>query len=118
MFYPLSRQESTSDSLQDMVLRLAKEVADFLKPHAGSSRRPLTALSFVAHSLGNVILRVALTCPELQPYVSLLHLYISISGPHLGFLYSTNSVLDTGISVIKSVSGKGTDKGFFHDKLQ
>lgn len=87
--------------------RLAKEVAEFLKPHAGSSRHPLTALSFVAHSLGNVILRVALASPELQPYLSMLHLYISISGPHLGFLFSTNGMLDTGITVIKSVSGKG-----------
>ena len=37
----------------------------------------------------------------------MLHLYVSVSGPHLGFMYSTNSVLDTGISVLKSVSGKG-----------
>ena len=91
--------------------RLAKEVAEFLKPHAGSSRCPLTALSFVAHSLGNVILRVALTSSELQPYLPMLHMYISISGPHLGFLFSTNGMLDTGMAVIKSVSSKG-EKGY------
>ncbi len=100
-------EDNTGDSLQELGSRLAHEVADQLRPHAGSSRRPLAALSFVGHSLGNVILRVALTCQELKPYLHLLHMYVSVSGPHLGFLYSTNTVLDTGIGIIKSVSGKG-----------
>ncbi|GAX79423.1 hypothetical protein CEUSTIGMA_g6864.t1 [Chlamydomonas eustigma] len=100
-------EENTSESLQEMGSKLACEVADYLKPHASSTRRPLVALSFVGHSLGNLIIRSALTCQELKPFLHLLHLYVSLSGPHLGNLYSTNTVLDTGISVLKSVSGKG-----------
>mmetsp|Transcript_9475 Transcript_9475/g.20188 ORF Transcript_9475/g.20188 Transcript_9475/m.20188 type:complete len:500 (-) Transcript_9475:223-1722(-) len=100
-------ENNTHDSLQDLGARLAREVVEYLQPFAASQRRPLRHLSFVGHSIGNLILRSALATPELQPYLHMLHLYISVSGPHLGFLYSSNAVLDTGMSVLKSVSGKG-----------
>eukprot|EP00798_Chlamydomonas_sp_ICE-L_P027133 gene27133-2362_t len=97
---------NTHDSLQDMGQRLAKEVVDFLAPFQRSVHRPLTRLSFIGHSIGNLILRTALTLPEMKPYHCLLHLYVSISGPHLGFLYLGNSMVETGIAVLKHL-GRG-----------
>ncbi|PNH02780.1 hypothetical protein TSOC_011211 [Tetrabaena socialis] len=58
------------------------------------------------HSIGNLILRAALMQPEFLPYKHLLWLYLSVSGPHLGFLYGTNAVVDTGLMLLKSI-GKG-----------
>lgn len=51
-------------------------------------------------------MRAALTQPEVEPYKHLLWLYLSVSGPHLGFLYGTNAVVDTGLMLLKSI-GKG-----------
>lgn len=75
-------------------------------PSAAPHRRPLRKLSFVGHSIGNLILRAALTQPKLAAYRHLLWLYLSVSGPHLGFLYTSNTMVETGISLLKSV-GKG-----------
>jgi len=48
-------------------MRLADEVASLLKAPLASRNRPLTSLSFVCHSIGNLILRSALTCERMQP---------------------------------------------------
>ena len=42
-------------------------------------------VSFAAHSVGVLIVRAALTHPAMEPYLSRLHLFLSISGPHLGY---------------------------------
>ncbi len=62
------------------------------------------------HSIGNLILRAALTQPEFAPYKEMLWLYISVCGPHLGFLYGSNAVVDTGLLLLKSI-GKGEKEG-------
>ena len=67
-------QNNTHDSLQDMGKRLAAEVADHLGPVLRSTRRPLTRVSFACHSIGNLIMRAALSMPEMQPYLKLMHL--------------------------------------------
>ncbi len=107
MYYFPPTQNNTGDSLQDMGARLADEVVNLIEPFATSSRRPLTSISFVGHSIGNLILRSALTHPLMEPYLGLLLFYVSISGPHLGFMYSTNTMLDAGVSVLKTLSSKG-----------
>lgn len=99
------------DSLQVMGQRLALELAEFLAPLSSpTSPRTLTRLSFVGHSIGNLILRSALLHPDLAPFLPLLYLYISVSGPHLGTLYTSNAVLGTGISLLKAV-GRGGCRG-------
>ncbi|GIL64123.1 hypothetical protein Vafri_18075 [Volvox africanus] len=105
-FSSKTNEGNTHDSLQEMGKRLAIEMAEFLAPFARSTRRPLRKITLVGHSIGNLILRAALTQPEFAPYKSLLWLYISVCGPHLGFLYGTNAVVDTGLLLLKSI-GKG-----------
>ncbi|GLI64796.1 hypothetical protein VaNZ11_008202 [Volvox africanus] len=105
-FSSKTNEGNTHDSLQEMGKRLAIEMAEFLAPFAHSTRRPLRKITLVGHSIGNLILRAALTQPEFAPYKSLLWLYISVCGPHLGFLYGTNAVVDTGLLLLKSI-GKG-----------
>jgi hypothetical protein len=47
----------------------------------------------VGHSLGGIIARAAL--PHLKYYI--LGTYISFSSPHLGYLYGTKSLIETGM---------------------
>jgi uncharacterized alpha/beta hydrolase family protein len=49
-------------------------------------------ISFVGHSLGNIIIRSALTNPALAHLLPKLHTFLSLSGPHLGTLYNTGIV--------------------------
>uniref|UniRef100_A0A061R6Z4 Protein fam135b-like n=1 Tax=Tetraselmis sp. GSL018 TaxID=582737 RepID=A0A061R6Z4_9CHLO len=85
--------------------RLATEVLEFLEPFHDITvrkRKVLWKLSFVGHSLGNLVIRAALTDPRLGPYLSSLWLFMSISGPHLGCLYSGNTLFDSGLRMLKT----------------
>lgn len=53
-------------------------------------------ISFVAHSLGTIIVRSALARPQLRPLLPRLHTFLSLSGPHLGTLYNTSGLVNMG----------------------
>lgn len=42
-------------------------------------------ISFVGHSIGNVIVRAALLMSEMRPLLRFLWTFLSVSGPHTGF---------------------------------
>jgi hypothetical protein len=116
------------DSLRDMGARLAEETAEVmgdlqggaLTPRGGG-RTPRSAataaaettsrgaapprLSFVGHSIGNLIIRAALTHPAMRPFLGRLHTFLSISGPHLGYLHSPSSMslFETGLRVLRTL---------------
>ena len=46
-----------------------------------------------------------LTEPALQPYLKNLYTYMSISGPHLGYWYSSNSLFNSGLWLLKKLKG-------------
>eukprot|EP00118_Oscarella_pearsei_P011339 m.75693 g.75693 ORF g.75693 m.75693 type:complete len:973 (+) comp35946_c1_seq2:295-3213(+) len=54
-------------------------------------------ISFIGHSLGNIIIRAALQRPEFEPLLDKMHTFLSLSGPHLGMLYNPNSLVSTGM---------------------
>ena len=39
----------------------------------------------------------------MDPYRKYLHTYISLSGPHLGYLYSSNSLFNSGLWLLKKL---------------
>lgn len=41
----------------------------------------------------------------MEPYLRYLYTYISISGPHLGYLYSSNSLFNSGLWLLKKLKG-------------
>lgn len=41
----------------------------------------------------------------MEPYLRYLHTYISVSGPHLGYLYSSNSLFNSGLWLLKKLKG-------------
>lgn len=55
-----------------------------------------TRISFVAHSLGTIIVRSALARPQMRPLLPKLHTFLSLSGPHLGTLYNNSGLVNMG----------------------
>ncbi|KAL8153178.1 hypothetical protein V2J09_010938 [Rumex salicifolius] len=100
-------EDKTSGDLREMGLRLAQEVISFLKKKMDKASRSGSLksikLSFVGHSIGNVIIRTALTESIMEPYLRFLHTYVSVSGPHLGYLYSSNSLFNSGLWLLKKL---------------
>lgn len=102
-------EEKTSEDFKEMGQRLAQEVVSFVKKKMDKVSRSgvlrSIKLSFVGHSIGNIILRTALTEIVMEPYLRYLHTYLSVSGPHLGYLYSSNSLFNGGLWILKKFKG-------------
>ncbi|KAL8457650.1 hypothetical protein ACS0TY_035496 [Phlomoides rotata] len=104
-----ANEEKTSGDFREMGQRLAQEVVSFVKKKMDKVSRSgvlrTIKLSFVGHSIGNIILRTALTDIIMEPYLRYLHTYLSLSGPHLGYLYSSNSLFNGGLWLMKKLNG-------------
>jgi hypothetical protein len=104
-----ANEDKTSGDFKEMGSRLAGEVVAFLKKKMDKLSRyggcKELKLSFVGHSIGNIIIRSALAEPALQPYLKNLYTYMSISGPHLGYWYSSNSLFNSGLWLLKKLKG-------------
>ncbi|KAL5677492.1 hypothetical protein ACJX0J_013623, partial [Zea mays] len=102
-----ANEDKTSRDFKEMGSRLAGEVIAFLKKKMDKLSRyggcKELKLSFVGHSIGNIIIRSALAEPALQPYLKNLYTYMSISGPHLGYWYSSNSLFNSGLWLLKKL---------------
>ncbi|KAF6163664.1 hypothetical protein GIB67_036124 [Kingdonia uniflora] len=134
-------EDKTAGDFREMGSRLAEEVAAFLKKKMDKASRSggyrNIKLSFVGHSIGNIIIRTALAGKHLwfgasvsrlytiatplfntydryfsiisesmmEPFLKYLYTYISISGPHLGYLYSSNSLFNSGLWLLKKLKG-------------
>ncbi|XP_027917094.1 protein FAM135B-like isoform X3 [Vigna unguiculata] len=104
-----ANEDKTSGDFREMGSRLAQEVISFLKKKMDKASRSGTLkdikLSFVGHSIGNLIIRTALTESIMEPYLRYLQTYVSISGPHLGYMYSSNSLFNSGLWILKKLKG-------------
>jgi len=59
----------------------------------------LARISFIGHSLGGLTIRAAL--PHLEEYKDKFYTYISLSSPHLGYMYNNNKLFDAGMWFLK-----------------
>eukprot|EP00397_Hematodinium_sp_SG-2012_P012032 GEMP01012188.1.p1 GENE.GEMP01012188.1~~GEMP01012188.1.p1 ORF type:complete len:710 (+),score=100.00 GEMP01012188.1:303-2432(+) len=92
-----SNEENTEGNIHDMGIRLAQEVVNYICDWCPGPT--LGRLSFIAHSIGGLIVRAAL--PLLQEYASKLYSYITFSSAHLGYMYNASALVNTGIWVLK-----------------
>ncbi|KAK5855426.1 hypothetical protein PBY51_005527 [Eleginops maclovinus] len=65
-------------------------------------------ISFIGHSLGNVIIRSVLTRPRFRCYLPKLHTFLSLSGPHLGTLYNSSTLVSTGLWLMQKLKKSGS----------
>jgi hypothetical protein len=93
-------ENDTKSSIIDMGRILATEVKDYIKEEFNNEMP--TKLSFIGHSLGGVIIRAAL--PHLHEYKGIMNTFMTLSSPHLGLMYNTNSLVSTGVWFMKTFS--------------
>ena len=99
-----NEDHTASASFETLGANLAREVLAFIDQEGISTT--LARLSFVGHSFGAVICRAALAHELLKPLWPKLHTYISLSGPHLGMLYGSNTLVEIGIWGIRKWNKK------------
>jgi Putative serine esterase (DUF676) len=77
-----SNEDQTDGDISEMGLRLAGEVISYIQEWIPGS------------SLGGLIIRASL--PYLEEYASKMHMYMSLSSPHLGYMYHSNKIVESG----------------------
>ena len=95
----LMAQSNQSDTFCDFNLmtdRLVEEILEFVN----DMPTPPSKVSFIGHSLGNIIIRSLVTRPELAGLQQKLHLFLSICGPHLGTRYQ-NGIVSMGMWAVR-----------------
>ena len=85
-------QDNTFDDLEVMTKQLIKEINDYIEIFAIDPER----ISFIGHSLGNLIVRSTVAHDDFKPFLKKLHTYLSLSGPHLGTLYNSSGLINMG----------------------
>lgn len=86
----------TEGDIAECGARLAEEVVTYINDSintapSGSGYR-LGRLSFVAHSMGGLFVRAALTEPIMQPYLRHLYTLVTAATPHCGYMFSSHSL--------------------------
>ncbi|XP_068967061.1 protein FAM135A isoform X1 [Bombus flavifrons] len=92
----LMSERNQGDTFSDFDTMTDRLVAEILHHIETSGLNP-TKVSFIGHSLGTIIIRSALTRPQLRPLLPRLHTFLSLSGPHLGTLYNTSGLVNAGM---------------------
>ncbi|XP_030627612.1 protein FAM135A [Chanos chanos] len=86
-------QNDTFADFESMTDRLLDEIVQYIQIYSLT----VSKISFVGHSLGNLIVRSVLARPRFKCYLSRLHTFLSLSGPHLGTLYNSSALVNTGL---------------------
>uniref|UniRef100_A0A8C7EHS6 DUF676 domain-containing protein n=1 Tax=Nothoprocta perdicaria TaxID=30464 RepID=A0A8C7EHS6_NOTPE len=97
-------QTDTFADFDTMTDRLLDEIIQHIQLYNLSISR----ISFIGHSLGNVIIRSVLTRPRFRYYLNKLHTFLSLSGPHLGTLYNNSALVSTGLWLMQKLKKSGS----------
>lgn len=92
-----SNQDDTFADFDRMTDRLVQEILYYVE----LLRLRPKKVSFIGHSLGNLIIRAALAKPAMGQFLAQLHTFLSLSGPHLGQLYNSSALVNTGLWVMQ-----------------
>ena len=76
--------------------KLAEEIMKKVESYCPDS---LGRLSFIGHSMGGVIIRAAL--PYLEKFKDKMFTFLSLSTPHLGYMYNPSKIISTGMWLMK-----------------
>ncbi|XP_068603200.1 protein FAM135B [Brachionichthys hirsutus] len=97
-------QTDTFADFDTMTDRLLDEIIQHIQLYNLTIGR----ISFIGHSLGNVIIRSVLTRPRFRCYLPKLHTFLSLSGPHLGTLYNSSTLVSTGLWLMQKLKKSGS----------
>lgn len=94
-----ANEETTEGDINEMGVRLAQEVVNYITEWCPESA--LGRISFIGHSMGGLIIRAAL--PYLEQYSPKMHMFMTFSTPHLGYMYNSSRLIDAGMWFLKKV---------------
>uniref|UniRef100_A0A8C4SS75 DUF676 domain-containing protein n=1 Tax=Erpetoichthys calabaricus TaxID=27687 RepID=A0A8C4SS75_ERPCA len=97
-------QTDTFADFDTMTDRLLDEIIQHIQLYNLTIHR----ISFIGHSLGNIIIRSVLTRPRFRYYLNKLHTFLSLSGPHLGTLYNSSALVSTGLWLMQKLKKSGS----------
>ncbi|MGH0135204.1 UNVERIFIED_CONTAM: hypothetical protein FKN15_009814 [Acipenser sinensis] len=97
-------QTDTFADFDTMTDRLLDEIIQHIQLY----NLTIARISFIGHSLGNIIIRSVLTRPRFRYYLNKLHTFLSLSGPHLGTLYNNSTLVSTGLWLMQKLKKSGS----------
>ena len=106
-----ANQEDTGTDVISMGKKLATEVKSYIKEW--NNGLIFKKISFIGHSIGGVIIRAAL--PSLEEFKDKFWLYLSLSSPHLGYVFSDSTLIKTGMWVLKRWKGSKSLEQFMQN---
>ncbi|XP_029447929.1 protein FAM135B [Rhinatrema bivittatum] len=92
----LMSEKNQSDTFADFEAMTDKLIDEIIQ-HIHLYSLSISRISFIGHSLGNIIIRSVLTRPRFRCFLNKLHTFLSLSGPHLGTLYNNSTLVSTGL---------------------
>jgi len=97
-------QDDTFCDIDDMTIKLVREILDYID----EQKLDVVKLSFVGHSLGNIIIRNTVVHSHMFQYRNKLHTFLSLSGPHLGMQFHTSNLVSTGMWLMQKWKKQGS----------
>lgn len=98
IFLSSTWNENESDmNIEDQGMKLANEVQNYIENYFELDE--IKRISFIGHSLGGLIIRAAMA--YLEQLKDKFYTYMSLSSPHLGYLYSPKFLVSAGLWVLK-----------------
>ncbi|UJR20758.1 hypothetical protein I4U23_023876 [Adineta vaga] len=88
-----ANHSSTFDDIDIMVKQLIDEIDTHIERYGLKPQR----ISFVGHSLGNLVVRATVGHQRFERYRPFLYTYLSLSGPHLGTLFNSSGLVNMGM---------------------
>ncbi|KAM9308694.1 protein FAM135B [Gastrophryne carolinensis] len=103
----LMSEKNQNDTFADFDA-MTDKLIDEIVQHIQLYNLSISRISFIGHSLGNIIIRSVLTRPRFRYYLNKLHTFLSLSGPHLGTLYSSSTLVSTGLWLMQKLKKSGS----------
>lgn len=93
-----ANEDHTEGDIAQMGAKLAQEINTHISQYCPGNS--LGKISFIAHSLGGLISRAAL--PYLSEHKQKMCNFITLSSPHLGYMYNSSTIIDAGMWFLKT----------------
>jgi hypothetical protein len=100
----MSSLENTFEDLENMGKSLISEINNHIETYGINPTR----ISFIGHSLGNLIIRAAVSHQNFKHLRDKLYTYLSLSGPHLGTLYNSSGLVNMGLWLMQKWKKSGS----------